>query len=89
MTNQPPVTHIQLVDKYSAVVPGMQNAESVCLNKDHVGMAKFDRDDDWDFIAVASHLSEMADAAPLQTEKIWESYERHERMYASHKPKLF
>ena len=89
MTNQSLVTHIQLVDQYSAVVPGMQNAESVGLNKDHVSMAKFDREDDWDFKVVASHLSEMSDAAPLQTAKIWELYERHERTYVSHKLKLF
>jgi hypothetical protein len=89
MTNRPLVTHIQLVDRYSAVIPGMQNAESIGLNKDHVSMAKFDRYDDWDFTVVASHLSDMADAAPLQTAKIWESYERHERTYVSHKAKSF
>lgn len=31
----------QLVDQHSAVVPGMQNAESIALNKDHIGIAKF------------------------------------------------
>jgi hypothetical protein len=56
----------------------MQNAVSVGLNKDHVGIAKFNRDDDWDFTVVASHLSEMADAAPSTTAKNWEGYERHE-----------
>jgi hypothetical protein len=53
----------------------MQNVESVGLNKDHVGIAKFDRQDDWDFIVVATHLSNMANSAPLKIAKLWASYD--------------
>jgi len=77
-TKLPAGMSIKLVDQYSAVVPGMQNAESVGLNKDHSGIAKFDRQNDWDFTVVASHLSKMADAAPSEVAKNWEWYELHE-----------
>jgi hypothetical protein len=56
----------------------MQNAQVVGLKKDHLGIAKFDHQDDWDFTVVAAHLSEMAGTAPLNTAKKWEWYERHE-----------
>jgi hypothetical protein len=52
----------------------MQNVESVGLNKDHVSIAKFERQDDWDFTVVTSHLSQMVGAAPSKIEKTWESY---------------
>ena len=52
----------------------MQNAESVGLNKDHVSIAKFERQEDWDFTVVASHLSQMAGAALSKIAKTWESY---------------
>lgn len=54
----------------------MQNAESIGLNKDHMGIAKFERQDDWDFTTVTSRLSQMADVAPLKIANIWNSYKR-------------
>jgi hypothetical protein len=56
----------------------MQNAKSVGLNKDHIGIATFDHVDDPDFTRVAGLLSDMADAAPSKTEETWERYERHQ-----------
>ena len=56
----------------------MQNAESVGLHKDHVGIAKFDDLDDPDFKIVSSHLLEMANAAPAKIAENWQRYEKHE-----------
>ena len=56
----------------------MQNAESVALKKDHIGIAKYGDADDWDFRTVASHLSEMAKVAPSKVAEKWERYEQLE-----------
>lgn len=71
----------QLVDQYSAVVPGTQNAESVALKKDHFGIAKFSHSSDWDFRTLASHLSCIAEEAPSKVVKNWDRYERHEGVF--------
>ena len=63
----------------------MQNAESVSLKKDHIGIAKFDDADDWDFQTVASYLSEMAEVAPSKVEENWEQYKQHEGVWTSYK----
>lgn len=68
----------QLVDQFSAVIPGMQNAESVGLKKDHIGMAKFGDRGDWDFQTLSSHLSSMVGNAPLQVADKWDRHKRHE-----------
>ena len=56
----------------------MQNAESLPLRKDHTGIAKFGDANDWDFQTVASHLSKMAEVAPLKVAEKWDRYEQHE-----------
>ena len=66
------------MEQHSAVVPGARDAESVSLHKDHVGMAKFDREDDCDFKIVASHLSSMAKVAPSKVRENWERFLRIE-----------
>ena len=70
------------MEQHSAVVPGARDAESVALHKDHVGMAKFGREDDCDFKIVASHLFGMAKAAPLKTGENWERFLRIEGVYS-------
>ena len=56
----------------------MQNAESVALKKDHIGIGKFEDANDWDFRTVASHLSEMAEVAPSKVAENWDRYEQLE-----------
>ncbi|KAF8066996.1 hypothetical protein FPV67DRAFT_1416824 [Lyophyllum atratum] len=68
----------RLVPKYSAVVPGATDAESIPLYKDHVGMAKFESENDGDFGTIASHLINMVNAASSKIAKQWESYDRQE-----------
>ena len=66
----------------------MQNAESVVLRKDHIGIAKFGDADDWDFRTVASHLSEMAEVAPSKVAENWEHYKQHEGMWTNCKTRV-
>lgn len=56
----------------------MQNAESVGLKKDHIGISKFSDREDWDFGIVASHLAGMAEDALPEVTGRWDRYERHE-----------
>ena len=56
----------------------MQNAELVAPRKDHTGIAKFDDANDWDFQTVASHLSGMAEVAPLKVAENWDRYRKLE-----------
>lgn len=44
---------LQLVERMSAVIPGATNAESIGLNKDHIGLAKFEEDADGDFVILS------------------------------------
>lgn len=71
------MTH-QLVSQYSAVVPGMQNAESIAFHKNHNGLCRFRDGQDRDFKMLASHLSEMANDAPLKVAARWERHEQPE-----------
>jgi hypothetical protein len=41
-------------------------------------MAKFERESDVDFRAIASYLFSMVKAAPSTIADRWESYDRHE-----------
>ncbi|KAF8069116.1 hypothetical protein FPV67DRAFT_1625304 [Lyophyllum atratum] len=70
----------RLVPKFSAVVPGATDVDSIPLHKDHVDMAKYESDKDGDFQSIVSHLMNMVKAAPAKIEKQWESDDRHEEM---------
>lgn len=54
----------------------MQNAEAVGLKKDHISISKFDDANDWDFVVVSCHISEMVKDAPLNIAGRWETYEQ-------------
>lgn len=60
------------------MVPGAVNAESVGLNKDHVGLAKFDQEYDGDFVILSNHISQMAKQAPAENTSRWDLYRRRE-----------
>ena len=54
----------------------MQNAESLPLRKDHIGIAKFGDVNNWDFQTVASCLSGMAEVAPSKVAENWDRYKK-------------
>lgn len=56
----------------------MQNTESVALMKDHIGIAKFEDREDFDYKTVASLILMMAKEANSRIEERWIWYERHE-----------
>lgn len=63
------------------MVPGAPNAEAVGLNKDHVGLAKFEREGDGDFEILSRQLSQMAMLAPATNASRWESNQRPKGNY--------
>jgi hypothetical protein len=63
-----------LVGQSCAIIPGVQNVQTVALKKDHVGIAKFDHMGDEDFRIVAGHLSLMANAAISKIAERWKDY---------------
>jgi hypothetical protein len=69
------LTHIQIVPKASAVVPGMRDAESVEIRKDHTSLTKFRDSSDNDFQTVVGHLSLMCDSAGEKVAQSWEHWE--------------
>ena len=55
---------------------GDSQAETVAINKDHIGMAKFTSSEDEDFKTICGHLGSMVSNAP---QKIAENCELHKR----------
>jgi hypothetical protein len=60
---------LQLVPKSSATIP---NAEAIALNKDHIGIAKFQNHDDSDLKVICEHLHNMVLVAPQKIARQWE-----------------
>ena len=63
----------QLVPKSSAVVPGI-NVEAIAINKDHVGIVKFESSNDEDFKSICGHLLDMISKAP---QIVAEKHQKH------------
>jgi hypothetical protein len=64
-----------MVSKVSAVVPGMRDAESVEIRKDHTSLVKFRSSSDDDFQTVIGHLSLMHEQAVEKVAQHWEHWE--------------
>jgi len=69
------LTHVQVVSKASAVVPGMRDAESVEIRKDHTNLVKFQNSSDGDFQTIVGHLSLMCESAQEKVVQNWEHWE--------------
>jgi hypothetical protein len=65
----------QMVSKASAVVPGMRDAESIEIRKDHTSMVRFRNSSDDDFQTVIGHLSLMQERAGDKVARNWEHWE--------------
>ena len=65
------MSSFQLVPKSSAIVPGTVNVESIAINKDHVGMARFPSSEDEDFQTICGHLDYMVRMAPQKIAEKW------------------
>jgi hypothetical protein len=64
-----------MVPKASAVVPGMRDAESVEIRKDHTTLVKFRNSSDDDFQTVIGHLSLMCENAEEKVAQSWKHRE--------------
>jgi hypothetical protein len=64
-----------MVPKASAVVPGMRDAESVEIRKDHTTLVKFRNSSDDDFQTVIGHLSLICERAGEKVAQNWEHWE--------------
>lgn len=62
-TPLPARNSMMVVSKASAVVPGMRDAESVEIMKDHTNLVKFQNSSDGDFQTIVGHLSLMCESA--------------------------
>ncbi len=62
------------------MVPGTVNAEAIAINKDHVGMAKFDSLQDDDFQSIRGHIRLMIGNAPKKIDARWQRHKKHEGM---------
>jgi hypothetical protein len=62
---------LKLVPKSSAAVPGAVNAEAIPVNKDHIGMSKFESPEDEDFQTICGHLQIMVREAPNKMAERW------------------
>ncbi len=69
------LTHVQMVSKASAVVPGARDAESVEIRKDHTNLVKFRSEWDDDFQTIVGHLSLMCESAQEKVAQNWEHWE--------------
>lgn len=69
------LTCMQMVSKASAVVPGMRDAESVEIRKDHTSLVKFRSSSDDDFQTVIGHLSLICERAAEKVAQNWEYWE--------------
>ena len=69
------LTCMQMVSKASAVVPGMRDAESVEIRKDHTTLVKFRSSSDDDFQTVIGHLSLMHEQEVEKVAQNWEHWE--------------
>lgn len=65
---------VQIVPKYSAVIPGAANAEEIPINGNHVNMVKFYSLEDEGFKRASTTLSLMSRDALPQVEANWERY---------------
>jgi len=72
------MSSFQLVSKSSAAILGTVNAETVAINKDHIGMAKFTSSEDEDFKTICGHLGSMVSNAPQKIAENWELHKRQE-----------
>lgn len=62
---------LQIVPKFSAVIPGAVNAEEIAINKNHVGMVRFHSDTDEGFKKISLILGLMvSEAAPRIENKL-------------------
>ena len=61
---------VQLVEKYTAVVPGAVDARPVGLNKSHLGMSKFDSREDDDYKTMVFYIKTLAEKAVEEKEYI-------------------
>jgi hypothetical protein len=60
------------VNKWSAIVPGQPNAESIEIHKDHKAMVRMKSAKDADFETVSSHLLLMCEDATEKIRVRWE-----------------
>ncbi|KAF2495908.1 hypothetical protein BU16DRAFT_459726, partial [Lophium mytilinum] len=74
------LTCVQMVPKVSAVVPGMRDAESVEIRKNHITLVKFGNRADDDFQTVAGHISIMCESAQEKVAQNWEDWEGIKRV---------
>jgi hypothetical protein len=63
------------------VVPGTVNAEAIAINKDHIGMAKFDSPQDDDFQTICGHIRLMVGNAPKRIAERWQRNKKREGMW--------
>ncbi|OXV11944.1 hypothetical protein Egran_00299 [Elaphomyces granulatus] len=88
-TPLPVGTSMMIVSKASAVVPGMRDAESVEIRKDHINLVKFRHSSDDDFQTVAGHLSLMCEGAQTKVAQNWENWEEIKAVNAEAWPDKF
>lgn len=62
---------IKVVPRASAVIPGLQNAEQIALNRDHISMVKFETETDDAYMKVVRHVTKMVKDAPRAVDAAW------------------
>ena len=68
-----PPHRIQVVPKWSAVVPGTLDAAEFGISQDHKRMTKFSNSEDQDFIKLSRVLVSMVQKAEFKIETNWQS----------------
>ena len=63
---------LQIVPRSSAVVPGVADAEPICIHTDHKNMVKFISRADGDYEIVSENLQIMAQRAEAIINRRWE-----------------
>ncbi|OCL01786.1 hypothetical protein AOQ84DRAFT_206150 [Glonium stellatum] len=74
-TPLPAGNSMMMVSRASAVVPGMRDAESVEIRKDHINLVKFRSSSDNDFQTVVDHLSLLCESAKDKVAQNWQHWE--------------
>ena len=70
------INQSQIVPRFSAVVPGAADAESIAINADHINMVKFASHKDDEYKRVSGHLQLLAQEAPCAITARWTKQER-------------